>query len=1569
MDMSPKTYLMALCTPFRTVAMWLTVMVILLISHSNVYGFHRGYGFDKSVEVRAAALHERTLQTTKNLENHNFFGDLFRSIQGLFSSTKEAEFVSSSSEALTTGTTPCQCAIRWEEGGHWELDSLGNPTGMIIEKGSIPDPQGIVRCGSAADTESGLTPCIDPGNNTDRPKCKEECEYDPAMFNIDVSMIDCFDPNNLGGPPVDPGVPAMGCPITWLQFDVRHLAGTWQFQIVTGSVKIGWALYATTAPTNDGTGGDCSSLELQECGIEFSNTWSTITTPEFETETNYYLAFWGRGLDSCNYVSLNFKARNGCGDAGCFISGRDTVITCLPNGDYIVRGEFNATSGDYYVVDHTGLGYNLVEEPPGLIFGAPGDTGYVELTYPYGSNYNFSILSDGDTCLMNFQGSDPGCHKCVLTVGCPASPGPFACIDDVPLPDTNLVQRIDSCFDLVITTYDDTTGLGCGTDTMFITRRYIIVDDDGDPATQDSTDTCVQVFKVIDTIPPTIICPSDTIIDCSASTSPTNTGEATATDNCGTPAITYTDVRTGACPVILTRTWIATDGCGSTSSCVQVITLQDTTAPTIFLPGDLTIDCMASTDPVNTGEALATDDCSGLALIYSDTITGSCPEILTRTWTATDDCGNVASGNQIITIEDNTAPTVDAPLDITLDCPASTDTSVTGVILVSDNCSGYTISYSDIRSGACPELISRTWIATDDCGNATIHTQYITVQDITPPLLTCPVHVTIDCADSTDPSNTGEATATDNCSGTTITYSDVQSGSCPTVISRTWSAEDSCGNITPCVQFITVDDNIAPVIICLGDVTIDCNVSTDPSNTGYAFALDNCGGISLTYTDTIVGLCPKVLSRTWSAVDTCLNSASCVQLITIADLTPPTITCPGDVTIDCNDSTDPANTGEATATDDCSGASVTTYTDVRSGSCPEILTRTWSVEDSCGNAATCVQVITIQDNTPPILICPGDVTIDCSASTDPANTGEATATDDCSGFTITYVDARAGACPEVLTRTWTAEDDCGNVSTCVQVITIDDTTPPTITCPGDVTIDCNASTDPANTGEATATDDCMGVTVTYVDTRAGACPEVLTRVWSAEDGCGNVTSCTQVITIDDTTPPVITCPGDVTIDCNASIDPANTGEATATDDCSGFTITFNDTRAGACPEVLTRVWTAEDDCGNVTSCTQLITIDDTTPPVITCPGDVTIDCNASTDPANTGEATATDDCGSATVTYVDTRAGACPEVLTRVWTAEDDCGNVTSCTQLITIHDTTPPTLTCPGDVTIDCSDSSDPANTGEATATDDCGGATVTYVDTRTGACPEVLTRTWRAEDDCGNVSTCVQVITIEDTTPPTISCPGDVTIDCSDSTDPANTGEATATDDCMGLTVTFSDTRVGTCTEILTRVWTAEDGCGNVASCTQIITIIDNTPPTVICPNDVTIDCAESTDPGNTGELIATDDCGGVTVSYSDSRGGACPELLIRVWRAEDDCGNVASCIQEITIEDNTPPTLICPSDVTIECTESTDPSNTGELIATDDCGSATVTYVDTRAGSCPEVLTRTWSAEYVCTSDHNR
>ncbi len=194
---------------------------------------------------------------------------------------------------------------------------------------------------------------------------------------------------------------------------------------------------------------------------------------------------------------------------------------------------------------------------------------------------------------------------------------------------------------------------------------------------------------------------------------------------------------------------------------------------------------------------------------------------------------------------------------------------------------------------------------------------------------------------------------------------------------------------------------------------------------------------------------------------------------------------------------------------------------------------------------------------PPILICPVDITVDCNTSIATAVTGDATATDNCDATpTIGFDDVTAaGACPQsyIITRTFTAIDDCGNSSSCSQIIFVQDTVPPAITCPVDLTIECSDSSDPIATGSATATDNCdTSVVITYADvTVEGACPQIMTitRTWNAADGCGNSSTCVQNIFVQDTTPPAITCPIDLTIECNTSSDPMVTGTVTATDNC------------------------------------------------------------------------------------------------------------------------------------------------------------------------------------------------------------------------------------------------------------------------------------------------------------------------------------------------------------------------------------------------------------------------------------
>lgn len=130
-------------------------------------------------------------------------------------------------------------------------------------------------------------------------------------------------------------------------------------------------------------------------------------------------------------------------------------------------------------------------------------------------------------------------------------------------------------------------------------------------------------------------------------------GIATATDDCDpAPAITYSDVVNmsgcGGYTGTITRTWTATDVCGNSSSCVQTVTVADTTPPVLSgCPGDITVNADAGgCDAVVTWtDPTATDNCDPAPGVVCSPPSGSTfPQGTTAvTCTATDSCGNAST--------------------------------------------------------------------------------------------------------------------------------------------------------------------------------------------------------------------------------------------------------------------------------------------------------------------------------------------------------------------------------------------------------------------------------------------------------------------------------------------------------------------------------------------------------------------------------------------------------------------------------------------------------------------------------------------------------------------------------------------------------------------------------------------------------------------------------------------------------------------------------------------------------------------------------------------------------------
>ncbi|MGM0478125.1 MAG: T9SS type A sorting domain-containing protein [Bacteroidota bacterium] len=232
-------------------------------------------------------------------------------------------------------------------------------------------------------------------------------------------------------------------------------------------------------------------------------------------------------------------------------------------------------------------------------------------------------------------------------------------------------------------------------------------------------------------------------------------------------------------------------------------------------PQDITIECDESTDPSNTGNLTASTSCTsgGLMINYNDVTDGNtCPETITRTWTATDNCGNSEDYVQLITIQDTQDPSADPMPQVTVACisqvPATDIADVTGE---NDNCTNnLNISHvSDVSDGLfCPETITRTYSVEDQCGNFIHLEQTIIVNDESEPVIDCTISQdTIASGNGQLGDYTTNANATDNCTANPLISQSPAEGSSlsPGSNSVTLTATDDCGNTDTCTIEVVYD--------------------------------------------------------------------------------------------------------------------------------------------------------------------------------------------------------------------------------------------------------------------------------------------------------------------------------------------------------------------------------------------------------------------------------------------------------------------------------------------------------------------------------------------------------------------------------------------------------------------------------------------------------------------------------------------------------------------------------------------------------------------------------------------
>lgn len=669
-------------------------------------------------------------------------------------------------------------------------------------------------------------------------------------------------------------------------------------------------------------------------------------------------------------------------------------------------------------------------------------------------------------------------------------------------------------------------------------------------------------------------------------------------------------------------------------NCSGYVQVFDTQAPQIFCR-DTTVFCTADTSANVLGRPRVVDNINRtVRLRYEDLFKrGTCGTdtavYIQRSWIARDSSGNVDTCVQRILLKKITLADITIPGLANLSCDKpKADTSITGVPtfqgrkLKSNGFCDFVIFFRDDTTTTCGGLgktITRRWTITERCtGNVRDANQVIEIKDRTAPTLTCPGPI----RKQTDP---GQCTATillpvptvtDNCDAApavSVRTSYVGTGFNPHfnvglgTHTITYTAIDLCDNTSVCTTTLTIVDEEVPTVVCRKN-----NIISLPEG-GVAFiqaksfdegSKDNCK-TRLYYKARrwTPGACNKINGD---------DSPSTPDYQEYFD----------DYAVFCCNDVDSQSVK----------VTLRVY-EVDPGNGPVDPARERQGGDLYGKYNDCDFTVIIRDELGPRITCPANKTVECTTDITRLNVfGSPIVLENCS-FTLdsTSFYERAECNRGKITRTFTAKDWKGRTSTCTQTITIVNTnklTADLIKWPKDYTIvGCGGKTDPKelpleNREPAITQPICGSAGVSYEDRRFDSQNETcfqIFRKWSVIDLCNHdpadpgksIFSHTQVIKVEDRTPPTLVVPKDTTFaltqDCKTVkvVIPAATGT-----DCGGTVTIVNDGKytdakaaiaSGTYPvgkHVIN--FRAVDQCGNATLGKMTITVVDKKPPVPQC---------------------------------------------------------------------------------------------------------------------------------------------------------------------------------------------------------------------------------------------------------------------------------------------------------------------------------------------------------------------------------
>jgi uncharacterized repeat protein (TIGR03803 family) len=804
-----------------------------------------------------------------------------------------------------------------------------------------------------------------------------------------------------------------------------------------------------------------------------------------------------------------------------------------------------------------------------------------------------------------------------------------------------------------------------------------------------NTSTSTFTVTVKDTTAPALTLSANQTVEATSAAGAIATFAASATDAVSNATLSYSiasgsTFALGTTPVTVT----ATDAAGNGSSGTFTITVVDTTAPVIAPQDNLVIEATSAAGAVATFNPSALDIVSGAVSVTSAPVSGSTFALGTTTvaLSAHDSAGNTGTSSFTVTVRDTTAPVLSVPSNQTLEATSAVGSVATFTASATDAVSAVTLSYS-IASGSTFALGATpvTVTATDASGNASSGTFTITVKDTTPPVITAPANIVTEATSASGAVATFTASAIDTVSGPVSVTSDIVSGSTFALGTTTVNitATDAAGNASSGSFTVTVRDTTAPVIAPQANLVIEATGANGAVATFTPSATDIVSGNVAVLASIASGSTFPLgtTAVTLTARDAAGNVSSVAFTVTVQDTTAPIVATQDNLIVEATSAVGAVVTFTPSAIDIVNGA-VTVVASPASGSTFALgtTTVTLTATDAAGNKGSKTFTVTVRDTKAPVISSPGNLIAEATSASGAAVSFSASATDLVDGAVSVSSSVASGSTFAIgtTTVTLTSNDAAGNTATTTFTVTVRDTTKPVLTLPANQTLEATGPAGAVATYLASATD-AVGASLSYSVASGSVFALGLNTVTvTATDAAGNSASGSFTVNVRDTTKPNLNVPA------SFSVEATSAAGAIAT-----FATSANDLVSGAVPVTLSKVSgttfaigattvnvSATDAAGNTSTGSFVITVRDTTAPVLTLPANLTIEATSASGATATFAASATDAVG-ATLTY-SKASGSIFAMGTAVVTvtATDAAGNASSGTFTVKVVDTTKPVIT-----------------------------------------------------------------------------------------------------------------------------------------------------------------------------------------------------------------------------------------------------------------------------------------------------